>query len=422
MPENGVVNKLHQEILKKSGEDGESSKKSADDESEYGTFVVHQPCVALTTGKRQTVVFHQAPDDDRHFLPLPFPKSKQTDKCSTCQAPESTTNLLEVACSRDIRSHYATHKLSRKTTAEIVNLLQPRGRLFSAVRGKEIAIGIGEYAFRICFGTEGHCLWILTAHYNSIVGGQLSNRGEKGKAFQVPPNLIFGPPRNTPLQITIQAAFIRPDWTLIFVDHQVFITFHVMRLRQPCSANDFAQCSPLWHRLWSAQHGPVYSSEPEKTLAVLDAFRNEVQESSLDYTPVWKVMKERQDVFNGFGAQESCDTLFEALIHPKMPVSYVCKHDEVWRRFHKAVIQDHLQRIASLKTAKLPCVSGRRKFPFSMNVDGHNRYLHTITCYRRNPVSFSVEKLTQAHALGLFNPDAVLGEDGVALTSTVGTV
>ena len=38
--------------------------------------------------------------------------------------------------------------------------------------------------------------------------------------------------------VSIQAAFRCTDWTLIFVDHNVMITFYVMALRTPCTLED----------------------------------------------------------------------------------------------------------------------------------------------------------------------------------------
>lgn len=93
---------------------------------------------------------------------------------------------------------------------------------------------------RISFATEGHCFWLRTVQYERIVSGPTANRGAKGTAFQVPADLIQGGvKRSIPLLITIAAAFVRPQWTLVFVDHQCFMTFHVMRLRRPCTLADF---------------------------------------------------------------------------------------------------------------------------------------------------------------------------------------
>ena len=39
-------------------------------------------------------------------------------------------------------------------------------------------------------------------------------------------------------QISIQAAFRCSGWTLLFVDHNVMMTFHVMALKRPCKPED----------------------------------------------------------------------------------------------------------------------------------------------------------------------------------------
>lgn len=76
-----------------------------------------------------------------------------------------------------------------------------------------------------------------TAMYQTIVGGGTVQRGVKGKAFPIPKALHEGP--NDSVVVSIQMAFSRPDWTLIFADHNVMITFHIMRLRRPLTASDF---------------------------------------------------------------------------------------------------------------------------------------------------------------------------------------
>jgi hypothetical protein len=72
----------------------------------------------------------------------------------------------------------------------------------------------------------------------------MTKRGEKSKAFSIPPKHYSGP-AGSQGQVSIQAAFIRPDWTLIFVDHNVMISFHVMALRNVCTAADLKPTSKV---------------------------------------------------------------------------------------------------------------------------------------------------------------------------------
>ena len=45
--------------------------------------------------------------------------------------------------------------------------------------------------------------------------------------------------------VSIQAAFRCTDWTLLFVDHNVMITFHVMALKKPCMPEDLTPGSTV---------------------------------------------------------------------------------------------------------------------------------------------------------------------------------
>ena len=144
--------------------------------------------------------------------------------------------------------------LHNKPAAEIVNSLNIQGQLFHARQGKEIILGVDnvrivfrtlyniimifQVLFRIGLGLEAHCLWIPTSMYHEIVGRKLEKRGQKSYAYGIPSKFFDGPPGSSG-QISIQLAFIRPDWTLIFADHNVMISFHIMYLRFPCQASDF---------------------------------------------------------------------------------------------------------------------------------------------------------------------------------------
>jgi hypothetical protein len=65
--------------------------------------------------------------------------------------------------------------------------------------------------------------------YQDIIAG-----GVKSSTFVVPTQYWDGCP-SVVGQISIQVAFVCPEWTWIFVDHNVMKTFHVMALRQPCT-------------------------------------------------------------------------------------------------------------------------------------------------------------------------------------------
>jgi len=118
--------------------------------------------------------------------------------------------------------------------------------------------------------------------------------------------------------VSIQMAIIRPDWTLIFCDHNVMIFFHVMRLSRSCVPSDFqpgSMVSPifpyyplsvstklyfsvlaqLWERMWSDTHGPVYSLEPDRFNTSLEAWRQQMIDSALS-VPIFLQVKDNQRV------------------------------------------------------------------------------------------------------------------------------
>lgn len=82
-----------------------------------------------------------------------------------------------------------------------------------------------------------------TPMYNSIVSKDPVLTGEKSMAYVIPLEFVDGPVVDC--RISIQAAFIRPDWTLVFVDHNVMITFHVMKLRRPVTREDLKPTSEV---------------------------------------------------------------------------------------------------------------------------------------------------------------------------------
>jgi hypothetical protein len=128
----------------------------------------------------------------------------------------------------------------------------------------------------------------------------------------------------------------------------------------------------LWPLFWSRNHGPVFSSEPELTKLVLAQFRDQIRRKQLSKAPIWQTMKDRQDVFNGFGAQESCDALCSAFLHPCTPTIFICTNDELWTRFYQMVIDQHCMRVERIRAktpSPLPHVSSSR--PFYFNRNGH---------------------------------------------------
>jgi hypothetical protein len=132
-------------------------------------------------------------------------------------------------------------------------------------------------------------------------------------------------------------------------------------------------------------------------------------------TPIFCAVKETQTVFNGYGAQETCDMLVQALIHPFMPAFAVCSDDIVWARFSAAVFSYKKERIGIISAvpSKLAYVSGPR--PFRFNKDAHHRFLAHVIAYRRSHVKVTQDNLTRIQALGLLNTSAIIQNNGSAV-------
>ena len=177
-------------------------------------------------------------------------------------------------------------------------------------------------------------------------------------------------------------------------------------------ANDYL--FKIWPCVWSATHGP--SLVVEKALA--EEGLNHWRQSRIndeDPTPIFLSVKNNQKVFNGYGAQETCDMLFQALILPCMPTYAVCKDPDVWHRFKTAVFeyQDIRLGLVRSKPLILPYISSLR--PFRFNRDGHNKFLRHVSTYRRQSVKVEHDTLAKINELNLLDPNATLQDNGTAL-------
>ncbi|KAJ7136324.1 hypothetical protein C8R43DRAFT_1132482 [Mycena crocata] len=462
MPEKTCLKLFEREVH---WEEAQVSKRidRSDEKAFHGRFVAHPECCARVEGRRQTFSVHVSAPNDPHFIqlqqppPPPPPKPKKTKDgqevkpppdpffCKCCSSSsiddddEPTENLD--TSSRIVSASHPKPPLPisgpvhpclpptppsddnaqtfrTKPPAEYVNELDIVGRISAKARGKELCVAIcnratgRNFIFRVGFHLEAHCFWIPTEWYKAITSASVVRRGVKSWAYSVPDSFVDGPPRSDRV-ISIQAAFIRPKWTLIFCDHNSLIQFHLMRAGSTFIPSHMEPGSSIWSSLWSATHGPVYSQEPVATLKALDDWRSEIVRSGLTFTPIFLSIKFTQTVFNGSGAQEATDLLLLSLIHPLMPTFYVCTDNAIWHRFRQAFIDYDTERMnLALPSAGLPYVSSLR--PFRMPLDGHTKYLSKVYVYKRLLVILSADLLARAHALNLFLPNATIMANGSA--------
>lgn len=168
----------------------------------------------------------------------------------------------------------------------------------------------------------------------------------------------------------------------------------------------------IWRCLWSHTHGPTPELEPDLYEKTVESWRQTCM-ALHDDTPIFLEVKNNQRVFNGYGAQEGCDMLCQALIHPCMPSYMICQDPVLFHRFYTAVIEYRKSRIALAHSGKFPLLSSAR--PFRFNKSAHKQFLQKVICSRRYHVGVDQGVLTQMHQLGLLNPNAVIQETGQAI-------
>ncbi|KAJ7680035.1 hypothetical protein B0H17DRAFT_1182162 [Mycena rosella] len=347
MPEQGVLLLLEREA-KWEEEQVPKDVSRDDDEAFYGHFVTHSECCAHVNGTRQTFTLHISSPSDPNFVPLPRPAPpKKAPKkykefspfyCKCCHS--TSPDEHNVAATSDELNLASLHLISLppflqqllqffplhpcivqipQCTAVIsfiiiifVNQLAITGRLSAKARGKELVIAIcnSTEEIIIAFGLEAHCFWILTQWYSEITSAPTICRGECSHAYALPDRYVQGP-ENPKQCISIQAAFIRPNWTLIFVDHNIMIQFHL-----------------IFGPPWGARAMDLFTTKSLQPHSLLSI------PGILKFSP----NPNTQTVFNGRGAQEATDLLILALIDPQMPTVYVCRDDITWARFRQAFI------------------------------------------------------------------------------------
>ncbi|KAK1219815.1 fatty acid synthase alpha subunit Lsd1 [Marasmius sp. AFHP31] len=277
-----------------------------------------------------------------------------------------------------------------------------------------------RYIIRVHFALQGHCFWILTAQYEKIVEQPLQIHGTTSHAYPVPTEFLQGP--SSKCLLSIQAAFRRPDWTLIFCDYNIQITFHVMKMARVCTEADLCPNSEVWPYLWSMGHGPIPSLEPAAWEMKIERFRKtnmvkvqgkndqQVKQEGSTSKSIYYTMKSRSTdsgsrVMRSLGLQ--CHP-------PSHTTAWVCGNDLLWQRL-KDGIRSHFKFTHDLVygAAKFPHISSESAF--HMNTKEHKRFIgHAVLSYRRLEVLIDQNWLDMAHTNNLFDLNSTLDSDGSA--------
>ena len=82
-----------------------------------------------------------------------------------------------------------------------------------------------------------------------------------------------------------------------------------------------------------------------KAISVLNLWQN-VSIVKNDQTPIFIAVKSTQMVFNGSGAQETCDMLVEALVYLTMPTASLRSNEDIWTHFKNMVISYQKEHVS----------------------------------------------------------------------------
>ncbi|KJA15364.1 hypothetical protein HYPSUDRAFT_58839 [Hypholoma sublateritium FD-334 SS-4] len=406
MPEFGVYEQTYKE-LKKPYHVHASRSKNKVPMPMIGRVIIHVKTLANRLGKRKKLTLHTPSPKDPIFQSFP---DYENEICGSC---------VKVV-SGEISKSKTSAALPLPSEVITINKLQITGSMFPQRRGKEIIMGIDRYLFRFGLGVEGHGLWILTSVYKEITKVKPEPRGEKGFMYRIPQEHWSGP-KGTPGFVRILFAFMCEEWTWVFIDHNAMMTIHVLCLRQPVTHEDLVPGSLIWPYIWGVNHGPSLIFETHLAVSGLHQWRQSVlQKRVRDQKPIFLSVKGNQLVFNGYGAQETSDMLFEALILPNTSTYDVCKLDALWARFEAAVF-NYQQQCYSLihapqEDTKLSYISGLK--PFRFNYEAHKHYISSITTYRKMEIRITSARWSEIKNLGLinlFNPRARMQPNGIPI-------
>ncbi|KAJ7703483.1 hypothetical protein B0H14DRAFT_3029517, partial [Mycena olivaceomarginata] len=312
MPEKGVLCLFEHEIRWEEHRLGPRVNQNDDDAFFRWHFVSHPECCARVTGARQMFTVHVSSPLDNHFIPPPRlppapPVRKHTPISHHCCSCKHGYSDDDPASSAPYASIYSA--VPSTPAAEFVNSLNITGHLTAKARGKELIIAIcnaktgTNILFRVGYYMEGHCFWMPTKMYQDIISQTPVLRGEKSFSYPIPAEYIDGPELETDRVISIQAAFIRPDYTVVFADHNGMIQFHLMRVADSLVPADLNPHSNVYlaRALESSTHGPVYSLEPAETVQAIDDWRQKICVNKKYSHSIFKSMKTHQTAFNGGG-------------------------------------------------------------------------------------------------------------------------
>ncbi|KIO17099.1 hypothetical protein M407DRAFT_229298 [Tulasnella calospora MUT 4182] len=344
--------------------------------------------------------------------------------CSIMEANDRLELGLPLKPSDRAQLGYTVAKAKYKTLGQQApNVLAPGTRpkrpditpapLFSAVRGKEMALAFKCYCIRVSFATQGHCLWIPNAHFNVIVAQGTRPFGEsgKGQTYSLPPDIQSESPSqhfNKDRHIRIAMSFRGPTHTLVFVDHNMLMRFHITKFTRDLTKTDLTPGSEVWPLLWGKNHGPDVLLEPELWSSAYEDWLDSIKSSN---KPLLRALLDDKKASNGLGEWQGTDVLARAALHPLWTASLFAACESATNRLKQAIIDmaESYNVKVGMKTADMTFTTvfdfEAKGSPYDFCDWAHQDWLEkAVFVYRKSSARVSEEALQQLRSLNLLGP------------------
>ncbi|KAG8988862.1 hypothetical protein FRB90_002523, partial [Tulasnella sp. 427] len=282
--------------------------------------------------------------------------------------------------------------------------------LLVAVRGKELALAYKKYAIRVSFATQGHCFWIPNKHFDLLISTGAKPFTSKGRSYFLPLTLqeeSQGQALSNKRHLRITMSFKGPSHTLVFVDHNMLMKFHIRKFKKPLGLLDLRPQSEAWPLLWGKNHGPDVILERAAWLREYEAWVSRIQDSD---SPLLQAYLKDNKVSNGWGEWQGTDVLARASLHPLWSASRFSNCPEAVARLEGAIIaMAELYNPQTNKPTKdLPFIT-----VFKSEDYAHQDWLaKAVFVYRKSSVSVSEEELDSLLARGLLSSYNVINVSG----------
>ncbi|KAI0348937.1 hypothetical protein OH77DRAFT_1415807, partial [Trametes cingulata] len=322
----------------------------------------------------------------------------------------------------------APHDARRSAGQDFERYLKPlkEGQLHVKARGKEMILAAGYHAVRVHFGLEGTMVVLPTSSFQSMLLQSCPGNNKDPevadimRSYRIPTELIIPEARDREQQkLAVFAAFVGEEDTIALVDHNRLLRLHVLSVGREWTVNDLQRSSPMWQHLWSSNHGPDWISEKAEAEAALDKWRAAPLQLLFD-DPTFnsdaraspslvESLCDLQFVFNGYGQHTSNDLLHRLALWPGMPPEKLCRNEQLYQDFKKALAAYAAQFATPEYYSKCLGVPNRGA-ALAFNYKSDDNYIAKyVDVFRKALVRMDAALYNKYTMQGLFNPQHTIG-------------